>query len=198
MSKEYRYDQARERQQREGMNVGRLCKVTAFDEKKGTVDVQPLEKRLVNGRYEQRPPILSVPISNTGGGKFSFSRQYSAGDTVMIAYTDSDIDIGMRKGSDFDPNTPRSHQGTDAVMLGQVNAGGGPASTLPGGSFGMGTKDGDAYAVVFPDGRVVIKSPVSVEIEAPEIKLTGDVEIIGNLKVSGNLDVAGAISPWPV
>ncbi|GHU71740.1 hypothetical protein FACS1894184_18910 [Clostridia bacterium] len=221
MSREFLLENAIQQKQRKSVNNTGLGKVTEFDEKKGTIDVKPIEKRLVNGEFEERPHILAVPIAFPSGGGFTMSRHYKKGETVMFAYADHDIDIGMAKGSDYDPNTQRSHQGTDAVVIGTVNTGGGPASRLPPGTFGIGTADGLNYVTIFPDGRidiistqpvnvktdldvnveagttVIVKAGVSATVEAPEIMLKGNVTIDGNLSISGNLAFGGSITPHP-
>ncbi|GHU78300.1 hypothetical protein AGMMS49992_28640 [Clostridia bacterium] len=215
MSREYLLENALQQKQRKLLNGNGLAKIIKFDEKKGTVDIQPIEKRLVDGKYEPRPPILDVPISNTTGGGFTFSRQYKKGEILSFACADHDIDIGMNKADDYDPNTQRSHQGSDAFMIGHVNPFGNTASRLPPGTFGFGTTDGKDYLVVWPDGHIdiistqpinvkselevnveagttaTVKAGVSATVTAPTIALTG------NVTINGNLHVTGSITPWP-
>jgi hypothetical protein len=208
MSREYALENAIQQKQRQSMNGTGLGKIVAFNEKKGTVDIKPIEKRLVNGRYEERPPILDVPISSASGGGFTMSRQYKKGETVMFSYADHDIDVGMAKGSDYNPNTQRSHQGTDAVVVGTVATKGEPAHNLPGGSFGIGTADGANYVTIFPDGHievistqsVKVKSSLDVTVEAGTTATVKAPAIIldGNVNITGNLNVSGTITPWPV
>ncbi|MDR1262607.1 MAG: hypothetical protein LBK46_03835 [Oscillospiraceae bacterium] len=222
----YRYEQAHDATLRESMSGGALVKVIKFNDEDGTVDVQPIAKRNVNGVYEDRPPILHVPISNPSGTGFTCRQQFKKGDVGSMLFFDHDMDNPYAAGDKAQPNTPRVHQGGDGVFMGSVPAGGKPHSLLPPGTYGFGVDDSN-YLVIYPDGHIEIiseqpvtvksdldviveagtaasvKAGVSASVEAPEITLTGNVTIDGNLAVSGNTDiggnlnVAGTITPWP-
>ena len=206
-SKRYQYEQAQQRERSERMKVGQLVKVLSFDEAKGTVDVQPLNKKNTDGTYHVQPPILGVPISGARGGGISMSQQYKAGDTGYIAYVDGDIDSTLAAGQETQPNTERVHSATDAVFIGGVPMGSGPASALPSGAYGFGTAEvyviihegkiklrcGAIYVIVQPD-KVLVQGDIEIDGNA---MISGNLDVDGNLSVGGNLVVSGTITPWP-
>lgn len=182
-------------------NTSTMAKVLSYDPVKGTMDVQPLSTRMVNGVPQQPPPILGVPVSGASGGGMQMSRQYKEGESVAISYMGQDMDNSMSKGSDNDPNTSRKNSGTDAVCMGGVMTGGATCK-LPAGAEGFGSADGSMY-IVFQDGKIKIKGDAewegNIEITG-DLKVTGDVEVegdvstVGAFAIEGNLDVDGSIT----
>lgn len=210
-SRRYQYEQAQRKNQLERMKVGQLVKIIAYNENKGTVDVQPLPKKDADGTYHVQPPVLDVPISGHRGSDFTFRTGHKVGDKGYVVYVDVDIDNTVASGRETQPNTERMHSQTDAVFVGGVAMGGGAASGLPSGAKGMGTLDGANY-IIWHEGKWKIKGDVEVEGNVKIIgnldvdgnfaatgnaDIAGNESVGGNLNVGGNLVVSGTITPWP-
>lgn len=104
------------------IKVAELVKVTAFNEDKMTVDVQPLVKRELSGVYVSPPPILSVkvaymPMKAEG---VDIQPDIKAGDVGTVVYLDLDSDSSVSSGAESQPNSVRLHSGDDAVFVGVV------------------------------------------------------------------------------
>ena len=115
-SKRYQYEQAQQRERSERMKVGQLVKVLSFDEAKGTVDVQPLNKKNTDGTYHVQPPILGVPISGARGGGISMS-QLSRRGTIHATWRRYYSTLPRQETS---AQHRARHSATDAALIGGV------------------------------------------------------------------------------
>lgn len=165
---EYNYQQTHDRKLAESICVAATVQVTKFDPSKMTVNVQPMTKRLQNGRYESQPPILGVPVACTRCGGYIFRPWIKAGDTGVVVYLDHDMDSAVSGGKESVPATERNHSASDAVFIGAIVSGGFTVSGLPDESLALAKEDGSIYVAITKD----------------EVSIKGDVSIEGKLTVS--------------
>ena len=165
----YNYQQIHDRKLAESICVAATVRVTAFDPVKMTVSVQPLSKRLQNGKYESQPPILRIPVVCTRCGGFLFRPWIRVGDVGVVVYLDHDMDSSVTGGKESEPATERNHAATDAVFLGGIVSGNYKVSGLPEESLVLASEDGSRYIAVTKE-KILIK---------------GDVEVCGSIRASG-------------
>ncbi len=134
-----------------------------------TVNVQPLSKRLQNGKYESQPPILSIPVACTRCGGFISRPWYKEGDIGIVVYLDHDMDSSVSGGKEAVPATQRSHAATDAIFMGAIISGGYTVPDIPAESYVLATDEGNQYIAITKD-KILIK---------------GDVEVEGSVKATG-------------
>ena len=192
------YQEQQDKRTRESVCVAAMAKVVKFNHKKMTVDVQPLSKRLVRGKFQSQSQILDVPCADVRGGGFVTRPWYKPGDIGFIVFVDHDIDKVMRSGKEEDPNTERNHSPTDAFFVGCSCVGN---QEMPGGipdeSIVTATEDGKQWFAVAKNkiqsqaDKWEHKGDVDV---TGAVKVTGDITITGDVGITGTVDVTGAIS----
>ncbi|MCX4256494.1 MAG: Gp138 family membrane-puncturing spike protein [Oscillospiraceae bacterium] len=193
----YNYEAIQRRKLKESICVAATVKVLKFDDKKMTVDVQPLSKHLENGKYETQPPILKVPVALTHCGRFIFRPWFEPGDVGVVLYLDHDMDSTVSGGKEAIPLTERNHATSDAVFVGALVAGSyeDPIDKLPEKSIALATEDGIIFAAVTKD-KIIIKNTDTTEAEffAEKINLkTKDLKI----DASGTIEVkAGSTATY--
>ena len=168
MINEYEYQKVHDKKLAESICVAATVQVIKFDPVKMTVNVQPLAKRLQNGKYESQPPILGVPVANTRCGGYIVRPWLKAGDTGVVVYLDHDIDSTVSGGKEAAPATERNHSTGDAVFVGAIVSGSFSVRGLPDESLALAKEDGSIYIAITKD----------------KISIKGDVEIEGKLTVS--------------
>jgi len=100
------------------VNVSMLVRVLSRSSD-GTVDVQPLSKVLIDGVFESRPPLLSLPVlwRRTATGQKDIP-QYQTGDIGLVVFCDADIDNILLAGGEVEPATDRLHALEDGIFVG--------------------------------------------------------------------------------
>lgn len=171
----YNYQKEHDRKLRESVSVAAVVQVTAFDPVKMTVNVQPLSKRLQNGKYESQPPILRIPVACNRCGGFIIRPWFKAGDIGVVVYLDHDMDSSVAGGKESEPATERTHAATDAVFVGGIVSGGYRVSGLPDESLVLAAEDGSQYIAITKD-KVLIK---------------GNVEVEGSIRASAGVNMDG-------
>jgi len=114
--------EANERRLLQKIKVAELVQVTAFNEDKMMVDVQPLVKREISGTYVSPPPILSVKVAYVPmiAEDVEIKPNIKAGDIGTVVYLDLDSDNSISSGEESHPTSVRLHSGDDAVFVGVI------------------------------------------------------------------------------
>jgi len=197
-NQKYKINRAREKQQARDVNVAAVVQVTAFDKDKMTVDVQPLSKRLVQGKYQSCPPVQAVPIAVTRCADWVVRPWFKKGDVGLLIYIDHDIDKVVDDGKESDPNTERNHSDSDAIFVGGIVLGQKDIKDLaendcPDEALALGTVDGKQWIAITNEGK--IKSQVDdVWEHKGDVYIDGDVEIDGDVTIKGDVDITGDVS----
>lgn len=175
---DYSYQRAHDRYLAASVFVAAIVSVMAFNPAKMTVDVQPLSKRLQNGKYETPPPVLGVPVSFTRSGGFVVRPWIKPGDVGVVIYMDHDIDRVMGSGKEEKPPTERNHSPSDAVFVGGIVAGGFSISGLPAESLVLATESGSSYVAVTSSG----------------VEVCGDLQVNGKITATGDIVAESRVS----
>ena len=122
---------ARSEKQKAAVHVSLLVKVLAFDNDAMTVDVQPLNKILIDGEYVNDTPLLGLPVACISSGDYIIRPWYKRGDIGMVIILDGDSDNALQTGDEAEPNTERNHALEDGVFLGGICTAGNAPQGLP-------------------------------------------------------------------
>lgn len=171
--KQYDLTAARDEKNRQAVNVAFICKVLTFDPATMTVDVQPLNKALIDGEYYSASPIVGIRASCLCSGDFVIRPWYKRGDIGFVIVCDSDNDNVLLSGVEAVPNTARNHSIEDCIFIGGICVNGAAPTGLPENALVLAA--GDKYIALKQSG----------------ISINGNVQITGNLSISNNLTSAG-------
>lgn len=174
----YDYEKARDQRLAESICVAAVVRVLKFDSAKMTVNVQPLSKRLQNGKYESQPPILGVPVAVTRSGGFILRPWIKEGDVGVVVYLDHDLDSTVAAGKEAEPHTTRNHDASDAIFVGGIVSGSYSADKLPKDCLVLASEDGSTYIAVGKGG----------------IEIHGSVTVSGTVTAYGDVLSNGSIS----
>ena len=158
---------AREERLAGSIRVAAVVKVLKFNPAQMTVDVQPLNKRQIDGQYASASPLMGVPVASICCGKYTIRPWYERGDVGTVIFCDADIDTALATGEEAEPNTQRSHAPEDGVFIGGLATG----NTVPSG---------------LPDNALILAAG-STYIAVTD----GGVAVGGNLTVNGTLTAGG-------
>jgi len=194
-NKRYKITQARTKQQALDVNVAAIVEVKEFDKDKMTVDVQPLSKRLVQGKYQSCPPVQAVPIAVTRCADWVVRPWYKKGDVGLLVFIDHDIDKVVDDGKESEPNTERNHSSSDAVFIGGIVLGQKDIADLASGgcpdeALALGKVDGSQWIAIADDK---IQSKADKWEHEGDIEIKGDIDIEGDVTIKGDVDVTGKI-----
>lgn len=186
---QYYYERTHDQRLAESICVSAIVRVTKFDKEKMTVNVQPLSKRLENGKFESQPPILCVPVAVTRLGGFLIRPWIKEGDVGTVVYLDHDSDASVSGGKEAMPQTTRNHSTSDAVFIGGIVSGSFTVKGLPDEALVLAKEDGSIYVAVTKDKVEVKNGSTTAVFTADKIEMnTGTV----NINASGAITMNGA------
>lgn len=162
--------------------------VIAYDRTKNRATVRPqVMLGTTQGQKVQRAQIASVPVLNIGGGGFLLSFPIKPGDLGWIKASDRDVSLYLQNWSEDTPNTKRRHSFADGLFIPDAMrdwvVNGEDADRVV-----LQTLDGETRIAIAP-GLVKITTPGAVEIDAPTVTMTGDLNVQGT--ITGAVDVIG-------
>jgi len=158
---------ARDAKNREAVRVSMPVKVLAFHPTRMTVDVQPLVKEKIDGKFISAAPIMGLRVACLCFGDFIIRPWYNRGDVGEVIVGDHDADLALRAGDEAEPNTARNHAPEDGFFIGGVCAEGKVPAGLPDNALVLAA--GGTHIAVKPDG----------------VTIKGDVTVTGKLSASG-------------
>jgi hypothetical protein len=92
--------------------------VVSYDASTGFAKVQPSIKRVyADGETVDLPKIINVPVVFPRAGKAFLHLPVTAGDCVLLVFSEASIDIWKAKGGKVDPQDRRRHALTDAYAI---------------------------------------------------------------------------------
>lgn len=162
--------------------------VIAYDRAKNRATVRPqIMLGTTSGDKISRAQIASVPVLNIGGGGFVLSFPIKPGDLGWIKASDRDISLYLQQGPDNEewPNTKRLHSFQDGLFIPDVLR-----------TFTVAGEDADRVVLQTTDsltriaiapGLVKITTPGTVEVDAPTVHMTGDLEVDGSITAQGEV-----------
>lgn len=168
---QFSYQQTHDRKIAESICVAATVKVTAFDKKKMTVNVQPLSKHLEHGKYESQPPILRVPVMCMKTGGFIVRPWIKEGDVGLVVYLDHDLDSTVSGGKEAEPLTERNHSTSDAIFIGGIVSGSYEVPDIPDEAHVISHEEGKSFVAVAKDFIRLKNEDSVIEITKDSIRL---------------------------
>lgn len=162
--------------------------VIAYDRVKNRATVRPqIMVGTTAGEKLSRAQIASVPVLNIGGGGFVLSFPIKPGDLGWIKASDRDISLYLQGGPETEewPNTKRMHSFQDGLFIPDVLK-----------SFTVEGEDADRVVlqtldattrIAIAPGLVKITTPGTVEVDAPTVHMTGDLQVDGSITAQGEV-----------
>lgn len=99
------------------LNCHQLGSIVSFDATNQTASVQ-LSMYIQNGNTVYRYPLLTnCPVFVMSGGSGFISMPIAPGDPCLVLFNDRDIDNWYATGSEAVPNSPRTHDLSDGLVL---------------------------------------------------------------------------------
>lgn len=136
--------------------------VESYDYKSQTAEVTPAVKRLLaNGDIITLPKIVEVPVLFPSSGDALIHWPITRGDTVLLVFSERQIDEFVRSGKISKPSQTRKHSLTDAVAISGI---------LPTNKTSK-AENADDLIITRGDSKIVIKKNGDVEISGGQIKL---------------------------
>lgn len=158
---------AQSEKDRAAVRVSMPVKVLAFDAAAMTVDVQPLNKELIDGQYASAAPLVGLRVACLCAGDYVIRPWYKRGDIGLVIVGDTDADAAFQTGAEAEPNTSRNHAPEDGIFIGGVC----PAGKAPAG---------------LPDNALVLSAGGTyIAINSEGVTINGDVTVTGKLAASG-------------
>lgn len=110
------------RSQLVNIHVSLPAQVVSYDSSNQSVSVQPTIKREYYDEYrtrkiEQLPIINDVPVVFPGAGGFRVTFPVTAGDTVLLVFSESSLDKWLDQGGIVDPNVDYHFHLADAIAI---------------------------------------------------------------------------------
>lgn len=150
--------------------------IVSYNFKTQKASVQPaINRRYADGLVVKYDPIENVPVifPRTGGASMTFP--VKKGDTVLLLFAARTIERWRGRGGQVDQDDNRMHSLNDAIAIpGLV-----PFNV---GSMAKNNNDvlltyGGAEVEIKPTGEIRMKSPQRVYMDAPEVRITGDLVV---------------------
>lgn len=164
-------------QRLKGVNTALPAIVETYDSATRRARVLPaLRLLMTDGTTQRRAPLVNVPVAHPSGGGFTLLLPLSAGDAVLLVFSQRGLAEFKRQFSESDPTADRLFDLSDAVAL----AGFGSLSVTPATSTGasLQTEDGassirveERDVVAVAPGEIRITAGAAVSVSAPTITL---------------------------
>lgn len=162
--------------------------VIAYDRATNRATVRPqIMLGTTEGQKVSRPQIASVPVLNIGGGGFVLSFPIKPGDLGWIKASDRDLSLYFQGGPEKEewPHTKRMHSFSDGLFIPDVLRG----VTIDGEDAErvvLQTVDGETRIALAP-GLVKVTTGGTVEVDAPTVHMTGDLQVDGSITAQGEV-----------
>lgn len=135
----------------------------------GRVDVQPLVQQIdSDGNVVSLPVIYGLPYLRWQGGHSAVILDPSVGDIGLVCFCDRDVSSVISTASQSPPGSNRRFSLSDGFYVGAT------LNAVP-----------TQYVLFDPSNGIKLVSPTAVDIQAPTIKLDGNVEVTGTTQMDG-------------
>lgn len=161
------------------------ARVIQYDRVSNMATVQPIVAVLTtDGAKVSRAQIARVPVLCLGAGGYLINFPVKAGDLGWIEASDRDISLAMQGLKEAQPNTVRLHSFEDGRFIPDIFNTYTIAGDVGADDMVIQNLDGTVRIIVGPD-RIRAVHPTLIEIEAPDVKLIGDLEVTGTSLLTG-------------
>lgn len=99
------------------LNCHEVAKIVSFDATKQTATVQIQVLRQLNDKQMAYPLLTDCPVFFNTGGNAALTMPIADGDTCLVLFNDRDLDNWFTSGSNVMPNSTRSHDLSDGLVI---------------------------------------------------------------------------------
>lgn len=166
--------------------------VQSFDAEKVTAQVQPAVqglRRNQNGQLEYLtlPVCPDVPVLFPRGGGYTLTFPVKQGDECLLVFACRNIDGWWDQGGVQRPGDRRMHDLSDAFCIVGPMSQKAKIEDISTSTTQLRSDNGALKVeLATDDGRITIKAPTIIRLEAPEVRVTGDLKVEG--EVIGKID----------
>jgi hypothetical protein len=161
------------------LRVSMPCIVTAYNPVRQMVSVRIAQPEVtLSGEVVQMPIIVDVPVSFTRCGNAHITFPINAGDTGFLIFADRDVSNWLNSGNGGVPDSQRTHSINDAYFVAGIVGGG--VSANP-----------NDVEIKYNGTSIHIRKNGDVDITAPTVKISGDLEVGGGITTGDNVTVNG-------
>jgi hypothetical protein len=146
-------------------------RVESYDASKRKASIKPLVKRRYrDGRVDDMPVVVNVPVVFPEGGGARITFPVSRGDTGLLVFAERSIDVWLSRGGDVDPNDFRKHDISDGVFIPGLH----PFNSAPSAdASSVVIEFGGAKIKIQPDEKLAIGTSAAELLDLFEQTLTG-------------------------
>ena len=190
------------------------AKIISYDHTQQRATVQPqLKKRYLDSSVEEMPIIVDVPIIWPRSSNASLTFPVTEGDYLLLLFAERSIERFLALGGNQEPGDRRKFDLSDAIGIMGLSPFNVPSraknntdvTLIYNDSSIAISKDGNiniesskdvnmtvkADANITVDGATKLNSKGDVDIEAPNVNITGNLTVTGNTELMSTLDVTG-------
>jgi hypothetical protein len=173
------------------------AKVVSFNATKQTIVAQPLIREKVIDRetgsvqWFDLPQILDVPVQFPQAGNFVLTMPITAGDEVLLLFSDMCIDSWWTSGGIQNWNMRRRHDLSDAIAIPGINSVPNVIQNIANNAMELRTKDGTVKVSVFAD-KIVLQRGDNEKIEMSSSKLSMFFDVTNGIEItSAGVNIKG-------
>lgn len=183
----------------ETINCVQIGIIESFNPVNQTAEINLAIKKVLNGVIKETAVLIDCPVVVLSGGVADMQLPIAKGDTCLVFFCDSDIDLWWASGVQQAPATGRKHSLTDGFALVGIRNKANAISGYSANSFklrynnavielsesGIKIENGSTNVTVSNAGGVKLESASTLDITAPTINITGNVAIVGAILNNG-------------
>ena len=162
-------------------------KIVSYDPTKQTADVQPAIQRLYEDGTAVNIPVLpKVPVvwPRANGGKVRLSMPLSAGDDVLIVFSERSLDQWKANGTVVNPKNRRKFTLSDAFC---IPGGSAPVNAFtPAATDALEVANDQSQALLYADGKIQLKGGNSDELVKFLSDLIASLQRVYVITIFGN------------
>lgn len=158
--------------------------VQAIDFTTMTLSVQPAIQGVVENEdgtviNVNMPLLIHVPIQFPAAGGFALTLPIQVGDEVLIVWASRCIDAWWQSGGIQRPIEARLHDLSDGFALVGIKSVPNVIPSISTTGAQLRNTAGTTYVEIAADGKIKLVSPSEIDITAPVVSVTGDMNVSG-------------------
>jgi phage baseplate assembly protein gpV len=183
------------------INCHKIGKITAYNKERNVVEVELMDKMMLNGEEKERSLLIEVPLLILQGGNGSLTFPNPVNNYCLVLFNDRDIDNWFYSGAVSVPQSERTHHIMDGIAIVGLHSLANPlqdydssATTLRKGSAKITIKDNlikidnGAGSVINVNGESVSIVTTTATIQANSLSINAPISSFsGNVTITGTL-----------
>ncbi len=170
--------------------------ITKVDFATMTCEVQPAIQAIVvdssgGEKVVNLPVLLDVPILFPSCKGFLITMPLAVNDEVLVVIASRCIDAWWQNGGIQQAVEARMHDLSDGFAIPGVYSQPSVPGMVSTTDLQIRNFSGNTYVSITADGKIKLVAATEIDITAPTVKITGDVDITGDIDASGDITAGG-------